>query len=218
MVTQALDYNYILFENYKKMKISETELATILMIEHLIADGNSFITADLLSLKMSMRTKEIDKVLATLVERGFLDIVTEGKKTKTSLEPLYKKLVHQYTVTSANEEAMEKSKKATEELENVYEQFEKLLKRTLAPVEVNKIGEWISLGYSDETIINALKEALSNGKKTIRSVDKILLAWASRDDIEVEGHTTISDEWDRNLEETIRIAKTPWLTNDDDDK
>ncbi len=218
MVTQALDYKYILFENYKKMKISETELATILMIEHLIDTGNSFITADLLSLKMSLRTKEIDKVLANLVERGFLDIVTEGKKTKTSLEPLYKKLIHEYTVASANEEAREKSKKASQELENVYEQFESLLGRSLAPVEVNNIGEWISLGYSDEMIINALKESISNGKKTIRSVDKILLAWASRDDIEVEGHTTISDDWRNNLEETIRIAKTPWLTNDDDDK
>ena len=68
-------------------------------------------------------------------------------------------------------------------------------------------------------IINALKEALSKGKKSLRSVDKILLAWSEREDVEKEGHTTLNSDWDKNLEETIRIAKTPWLDSiDDDDK
>ena len=84
-------------------------------------------------------------------------------------------------------------------------------------MEFSRIREWIAFGYTDETIINALKEALSKGKKTLRSVDKILLSWSERDDIEKEGHTTLNDNCDKNLEEIIRIAKTPWL-NDDDDK
>ena len=71
-------------------------------------------------------------------------------------------------------------------------------------------------GYSDETIINALKETLSKGKKSLRSVDKTLLSWSNRDDIEKEGHTSLAPDWDKNLEETIRIAKTPWLDDLDD--
>ena len=62
-----------------------------------------------------------------------------------------------------------------------------------------------------------MKEALSQGKKSLRSVDKILLSWAKREEVESEGQTAIDDEWNKNLEETIRIAKTPWLDDDDED-
>ena len=68
---------------------------------------------------------------------------------------------------------------------------------------------------SAKNIINALKEALSQGKKSLRSVDKILLSWAKREDLESEGKTPIDDDWTKNLEETIRIAKTPWLDDDE---
>ena len=37
------------------------------------------------------------------------------------------------------------------------------------------------------------------------------------DDLEAEGKTSIDDDWTKNLEETIRIAKTPWLDEDDED-
>ena len=94
--------------------------------------------------------------------------------------------------------------------------FEKLLNRSLSPVEISKVHEWVSYGYSDTLIIDALKEALSRGKKSLRSVDKILLSWAKREDLESEGKTPIDDDWTKNLEETIRIAKTPWLDDDED--
>ena len=67
-------------------------------------------------------------------------------------------------------------------------------------------------------IIDALKECLSKGKKSLRSVDKVLLSWTEREDIEKEGFTSLDSKWDKNLEETIRIAKTPWLDDIDDDK
>ena len=105
-----------------------------------------------------------------------------------------------------------------EVLSNIYQSFESALGRSLQPMEIATIREWVDLGYSDEMIINALKEALSQGKKSLRSVDKILLSWAKREDLETEGKTPIDDEWTKNLEETIRIAKTPWLDDDDDDE
>ena len=71
---------------------------------------------------------------------------------------------------------------------------------------------------TNSDVYNAqLKEALSQGKKSLRSVDKILLSWAKREDLETEGKTSIDDDWTNNLEETIRIAKTPWLDDDDEE-
>ena len=220
MITEAIDFRFLLLESYKKMKINENELAVILMVDHLISQGNPFVTADLLSLKMTLDVREIDNTLASLLNRGFIEYVTQGKKTVTTLNPLKEKLFKEFQMTSTFEEESKNSQRMSDRLENVYGQFEKLLGRPLSQVEFSRIREWISYGYSDELIINALKEALSKGKKSIRSVDKILLAWAEREDLEKEGHTPLSETWDKNLEETIRIAKTPWIDtyNDDDDK
>lgn len=215
MVSEALDFRYLLLENYKKLKISENELATIFVIDHLIAQGNPFVTADLLSLKMSLDVKEIDKILASLLKKKMLEYVTTGKKTATTLDPLKQKLYSEFQLNLRMEEEQKKKSKVSEELENIYASFQKLLNRSLSPVEISRIREWVSYGFSDEQIINALKDALSKGKKSLNSVDKILLSYQVRDDVTTEGISTINKDWNKNLEETIRIAKTPWL---DDDK
>ena len=211
MITEAIDFRYLLIENYRKLKLNENEVATIFVIDHLISQGNPFITADLLSLKMTL---EIDKILAKLITKGMFEYKTVGKNTVATLEPLKQKLYREFQLFLSKEEEEKSSTRIKEELENVYTNYEKLLGRTLSPVEVSKIHEWISYGYSDKTIIDALKEALSKNKKTLRSVDKILLSWSQRDDLQSEGHTPLSEEWDKNLEETIRIAKIPWIDKD----
>lgn len=214
MITEAIDFRYLLIENYRKLKLNENEVATIFVIDHLISQGNPFITADLLSLKMTLDVKEIDKILAKLITKGMFEYKTVGKNTVATLEPLKQKLYREFQLFLSKEEEEKSSKRIKEELENVYMNYEKLLGRTLSPVEVSKIHEWISYGYSDKTIIDALKEALSKNKKSLRSVDKILLSWSQRDDLQSEGHTPLSEEWDKNLEETIRIAKIPWINKD----
>ena len=214
MITEAIDFRYLLIENYRKLKLNENELATIFVIDHLISQGNPFVTADLLSLKMTLDIKDIDKILAKLITKGMFEYKTIGKNTVATLEPLKQKLYREFQLFLSKEEEEKSSKRIKEELENVYTNYEKLLGRSLSPVEVAKIHEWISFGYSDKTIIDALKEALSKNKKTLRSVDKILLSWSQRDDLQSEGHTPLSEEWDKNLEETIRIAKIPWIDKD----
>ena len=215
MISEAVDFRFLLLENYKKLKISENELAVIFMIDHLVGQGNPLITADLLSLKMSLDVKEIDALIADLLTRGFMEYATLNGRTVTSLNPLKEKLFSNFALSVSKES---ENKKAKEEmLSNIYQSFEAELGRTLQPMEVSTIREWVDLGYSDEIIINALKEALAQGKRSIKSVDKVLLSWAKREELETEGKTTIKNDWNEDLEETIRIAKTPWLDDDDED-
>ena len=65
-------------------------------------------------------------------------------------------------------------------------------------------------GYRVETIVDACKEAVSKNTKTISAMDKVLATWQSRNDIETDGITTLSRNWNKSLEETIKIAKIPW--------
>ena len=164
---------------------------------------------------MTLDIKEIDELIADLLSRGFMEYSSLNGKTVTSLNPLKEKLFSNFALSVSKEASNRKEKE--EVLANVYQSFEVELGRSLQPMEVATIREWIDLGYSDEIIINALKETLNQGKRSIKSVDKLLLSWAKREDLETEGKTPIDDEWNKNLEETIRIAKTPWLDDDDED-
>ncbi len=210
---EALDFRYLLLEYYKKLRLSENDLAVILMIDHLLDQKNTLITPDLLSIRMNLKTNEIDKILVSLINRDFLTY-DMSKKVKVSLKPLKKHLykAFQDDLVKERENTYNETKAAF--LKNIYEVFEKELGRTLSPLEFSLIGEWVDQGFSDETIINALKEALSQGKKTLKAVDKILLQWQARDDIEKNGVTSIGEDWDKNLEETLKIIKTKWVDND----
>ena len=217
MISEAIDFRFLLLENYKKLKISESQLVIILMIDHLVSQGNPFITADLLSLKMSLDIREIDKLVADLLTRGFMEYTTMNGKTVTTLNPLKEKLYREFQTTISKENETNKNEIVAAQLNNIFENFQKELGRQLSPIEISTIREWVSLGSTDEVIIDALKEAVNQGKRSLKSVDKILLSWAKRAEIEAEGKTSIDDEWTKNLEETIRIAKTPWLDEDDED-
>ena len=185
------------------------------MINHLVSQGIQYMNNDLLSLKMSLDAKEIDTIIADLLTRGFMEYASLNGRTVTSLSPLKEKLFSNFALSVSKEAENKKAK--DEMLSNIYQSFEAELGRTLQPMEISTIREWVDLGYSDEIIINALKEALAQGKKSIKSVDKVLLSWAKREELETEGKTTIKNNWNEDLEETIRIAKTPWLDDDDED-
>jgi len=216
MINGALDFKYLLLDNYKKYKINENTLATIFVIDHLVNQGNSFITAELLSLKMSLDVKEIDKILAALITKGYLEYRVSGSKTICSLNPLKERLYKDFESTVSIEDASESNKEISSNVKSAIKEIEVLFQRSLSPIEISQVKEWIMVGYRVETIVDACKESISKNKKTIRAMDKILTTWQSRNDIETDGITTISKDWRKSLEETIKIAKTPWL--DDDEK
>ena len=206
----AIDYRYLLIEYYKKLRLSENELCVLLMIDQLLQQKNTLITPDLLSLKMNLDVREIDKIFVALIERGLL-IFDNGKKIKVSLKPLQKKLLETFQREMEVDSENNSNKEKAEAIESVKKAFEKEFKSNLSPLENSLIDDWISHGFTSEQIINAMKECLSKGKKTFRSIDKLLMQWQMRDDIEKTGATAVSDKWDKNIEETLKIAKANWI-------
>ena len=206
----AIDYRYLLIEYYKKLRITEAELSVILMVDHLLQQKNTLITPDLLSMRMNLDTKEIDKILVTLIERGFLQFDT-GKKIKVSLKPLQKKLLKTFQDEMVQDAENHNNKEKAANIEKVQKAFESEFKSGLSPLEKSLINDWIDHGYEAETIIDAMRDCLSKGKKTFKSIDKLLLQWQTRDDIQKTGASGASDKWDKNIEETLKIAKAKWI-------
>ena len=98
--------------------------------------------------------------------------------------PLKEKLYREFQISVSKENEAKNSETISNQLSNIFEKFQNELGRSLSPTEVSTIREWVSMGYTDEVIIDALKEAINQGKKSIKSVDRILLTWAKRDDLE----------------------------------
>lgn len=72
------------------------------------------------------------------------------------------------------------SKHRSVEKENIFEKFETEFGRALSPMEYEIINDWIEKGVSKELIIQALREAIYNGAKSLRYINKILLAWQEK--------------------------------------
>ena len=215
MKNSGIDLRYVLIANYKKMGFDESTLAVLLVIDQLLSEGNSFIDAELLALRMSLKAEEIDKILTKLLKNKIISYeVDKSKKVSVSLSPLENLLTKQYQKSLAKANAEENEEEVANKVHNIYAEFEKYFQRSLSPIEYQKIYDWLDMGYSEEMILTALKEVASSKRRSFNAVDKKLLSMVAREDVDKEGYTTISHNWDKNIEETIKIAKAKWLDDD----
>lgn len=215
LTMDAVDFRYLLLENYKRLSIQEKQVIALLMVDHLLRGGNTLITGDLLSLKMNYSSAECDSVLADLVKRGFLSYDAQEGTMRTSLDPLKKRLYALFQADVTHAKASVSSASRSEALSRLYAYYEKRLNRTLSPLETDTIDSWLDDAYSENQIKDALENALASGKRTIKSVDKELRTARKRDDIEKEGYSGVSDTWDKDIQRTIELAKQKWKEDED---
>ncbi|MCQ2752785.1 MAG: DnaD domain protein [Bacilli bacterium] len=211
----AINFEYALMEFYKKLSLSENDVAVLFMIKHLLEQNNSLITADLLAIKMNLPVSEIDQILVNLMHKKYLAYNKSSKGLVTSLHPLEEKLSEMYQMEIAKDASQRFNEANLKAMKNIYEVFERELGRTLSPVELSLIDEWVMNGYSEEVCVEALHEALSKRKNSLKAVDKILMKWQARDDMENVGHTAISGNWKKNINQTLDIVEKKWGKNDE---
>lgn len=210
----SIDFNSLLLNNYKRLKISEKEVVVLLLINNLLNNGNELITADLLSLKMNLSSDEIDEIMCSLVEKNYLSFVSVDKdenKLQTSLENLNRILYRELTKTILGNEFI-KSAEDNKKVEQLYEMFSLALKRNLAPLELAKIDDWLKEGYSCEEVSYALKKAQQDKKLTFRNIEINLRKSKISRDVDEEGYSFSTTSMSKqDIEEAIKIINTPWV-------
>jgi len=212
----ALSFRYFLLDNYKKLKISEEELCVLLMCDHLIKQGNLFITADILRLKMNLHTQRIDEILVALINKKFIEFTVTSDGMVTSLEPIRKKLFHLFEVELSKDKSSLASNERRKTIEELTQVYEKKLRRSLSPIELDMINSWLDDDFSSSEIQDALSIALRDGKKTFRSIDKRLKDIRTKDDVAKEGYSAMNrNSYSKDIETTLKIANTNWLKDDD---
>lgn len=167
--TKNLIIPSFLLINYKKLKITEKEL---ILLSSLIEQDLKEFDPVALSNYLNWSTEEVMLVISSLCDKNIVDLQVkkENKKMKEylSLEVLYEKVLLE-TIENIEEKEETNSK--------IYETIEKELGRTLSPIEYETISGWLNSNITEEMIKEALKEAVLNGVRNLKYIDKILYDW-----------------------------------------
>lgn len=196
---EALDLKHLLLDHYKALGFQEKHVMVILVMDQLLKLDNHLITAELLSLKMTLPLEEIDATMVELLNRKFIEYVTVSGKTHTTLNPLkqllYKRfqqqVIHQTQELTVNAQA------------NLFQRIEKEFGRTLSPLEISRIQDWLQFGYSEAIIISSLEEAITKQKKSIRFMDKYLQKQTTKENFNLEGNPSIQQNPHQDIQKTI---------------
>ena len=173
--SKALDFEYLLLEFYKTLNIQEREVVIILMIEHLLKQGNDFITSDLLALKMKYDIKEIDASLSILFTKGYLEYKEVNNELHTSLDSLKKSLFKTFEKTIFTEEEISKNEIIEEKRKIIFDAFMTSFNRNLSPIEISRIDSWIEQDVNQTIILDALKDASNREKLSVMYIDRLIV-------------------------------------------
>ncbi len=144
--------NWIL-DNIQRLNLTSSESIVILMID-LLNEYNEKVTINSLSKKCNLSKEEIDNVISSLNNKGFLDI-RQQKGIYFDIDQIFK------TTNNMIEDS------------DLYELFEQEFSKTLSRNETNTIAEWQRI-YDHSSIIKALREAVINKKLSFKYIGTIL--------------------------------------------
>lgn len=121
-----------------------------------------------------MNEEDIMESFAKLVGINLISVSVIKNEDGTRSEIIsLDNLIKQVTTDITKEHALE-------EKENIFDKFEREFGRPLSPMEFEIINSWIANGTSQELIVEALREAIYNGAKSLRYINKILLSWQEK--------------------------------------
>ena len=204
MKIQNLDYRFVLVDAYKTVGLNELDLAVLLVCDNILKEQPMLITADVLALKMTYDVKTLDEELVTLLNKGYLSYDSKGKTIITSIQPTLEKIASYVARQFIKESKITIDEEKEKAIENIYSKFESSLGRTLAPLEFEKIKEWVSQGVSEELILLCLDECKAKSSKvTLRAIDRLIIKKLSEKDIAKEGYSSASSTWKTPLDKTI---------------
>ena len=119
--------------------------------------------------KIGLSEEDIVNNFSSLLNKKYieLDVSSSGGVVteKIKLDPLYDRL-------ALNNKTNDKKS------DDIYSLFETELGRTLSSFEFEMINNWLDRGVDEKTIIKALKEAILNGVRNFKYIDKIIYDWS----------------------------------------
>ncbi len=130
-----------------------------------------FLDTDDIKDKLGLSEDDIVNNFSSLLNKKYieLDVSNNGGVVteKIKLDPLYDRL------------AMN-NKMSDKKNDDIYSLFENEFGRALSPIEFEMINTWLDKGASEDMIKKALKEAVLNGVRNFKYIDKIIYEWLKK--------------------------------------
>lgn len=191
----------IFLEKYRSMELDDKEF---ILLCYLMNNNISFNPKQIGNC-IGYSFKEVLELINNLVEKGFLDIKVSTtnniKEEYIDLDKLYNKLA--FLVINND--------KVNEEPSNLFSIFEKEFGRTLSPIEYELINAWKENKFSEELILEALKEAVLNGVSNLRYIDKILYEWNRKG---IKNKKDIESNKKEFKQKKVEVFDYDWLNED----
>jgi len=198
----------IIFNNYKRLNITEEELMVLIFIIDL---GNKInYNPDIFVNELNMEKFKIMEILNSLYEKKIINIIVEkNQNNKTeefiSLDLLYTKILNLFK---------ESEEEKTIENTDIFSIFEKEFGRTISPMEYEIIKGWINDKFPYEIIIEALKEATYNNVTSLSYIDKILYEWNKKGLKTREDIIKDKNNYRNNRKKNTEVFDYNWLEDE----
>ena len=172
LYTVINDCKYVVSAAYLKMfKTLDLSVNEILFIIFFDNSSNKDFNHSLISEQIGLSDTEVMETLDSLMKKKLISLDTAKDNYNKSVEVInldnfYNIMMDSYTNN------IKASKKDT-----IYDTYAAEFDRKLTGMEYEIINNWFDAGYPEELILGALKEAVFNGVKNFRYIDKILLEW-----------------------------------------
>ena len=175
MMNKPIVIPRIIFNNYKRLNITEEELIILIFIIDL---GNKIVyNPDIFVKELNIEKYKVMEILNNLSEKKIITISVEKNASNNkreeyiSLELLYSKILNLFKET----------KTKSIDTSDIFSVFEKEFGRTLSPMEYEIIKGWINdEKFSYEIIVEALKEATYNNVNSLSYIERILYDWSKK--------------------------------------
>lgn len=195
----------ILFNNYRKLNITEEELVIIMLV---ISLGNKIeYNPDIFVKELDIDRVKVMTLISNLMGKNIvsLEMVKNGRKTEEyiSLSLMYEKLLN--IVKEVNDSV---------EIDNsIFSIFENELGKLLSPMQVEKIKEWIKTYKNEELIIMALQETVMNGVNNFNYIDAILNEWNKKGYKNKEDIIKSKNNYKEKKKSNIEYIDVDWLND-----
>ena len=162
--TKDFIVNSNLIKNITNLDITLDEFLLILYFINV----SSYLDTEDIKEKLGFDEEKAVNTFSSLLNKKLIemDVSNDNGKVieKIKLDVLYDRLVF--------------SSKTDKNESDIYNTFESERGRTLSSYEYELINKWLENGNSEETIKEALKEAILNNVRSFKYIDKILYDWA----------------------------------------
>mgnify|MGYP002517636178 FL=1 len=154
----------------KCISLIDITLEEFLLVLYFI-NISSLLNTDDIKEKLGFDDEKIFNTFTSLINKKYIEMVVTNNNGEVieqiKLDPLYDRLILNKKTDNVDSK-------------DIYAMFESELGRTLSSFEYEMINKWLEKGVEEETIKNALKEAVLNNVRNFKYIDKIIYEWTKK--------------------------------------